>query len=85
MRAIFDPREDGEPLHPDRVSKVVKRTMVRHGPDRAKFHDLRHFRVSALISSGGEIAKISKIMGHKNISVTNDLYGKIPSIRLTND
>lgn len=70
-------REDGQPLHPDRVSKVVKRAMVRHGLDRAKLHDLRHFRASALISSGVEIAKVSKIMGHKNISVTNDLYGNL--------
>ena len=70
-------REDGQPLHPDRVSKVVKRAMIRHGLGRAKLHDLRHFRASALISSGVEIAKVSKIMGHKNISVTNDLYGNL--------
>ena len=69
-------REDGEPLHPDRV-KVVKLTLVRHGLTKSKLHDLRHFRASALISSGVEIAKVSKIMGHKNISVTNDLYGNL--------
>jgi integrase len=70
-------REDGKSLHPDRVTKVVKRTLVRHGLTKSKLHDLRHFRASALISSGVEIAKISKIMGRKNISVTNDLYGNL--------
>ncbi len=32
---------------------------------------------SALISSGVEIAKVSLIMGHGSISVTNDLYGNL--------
>ncbi len=41
--------------------------------------DLRHFRASALISTGADIAAVSKAMGHKH-SVTNDLYGN-PSTR----
>jgi integrase len=70
--------EVGRPLHPDLVTKVVKRTMLRYGlPATAKLHDLRHFRASALISSGAEIAQVSKALGHKNISVTADLYGNL--------
>jgi integrase len=45
-------REDGQPLHPDRITKVAKRTLVRHGLASSKLHDLRHFRASALISTG---------------------------------
>lgn len=70
-------REDGQPLHPDRITKIVKRAMVRHGLTTSKLHDLRHFRATALISAGVEIAAVSKTLGHKNISVTNDLYGNL--------
>lgn len=70
-------REDGQPLHPDRVTKVVKRTLVRHGLASSKLHDLRHFRASALISTGADISAVSKALGHKNIAVTSDLYGNL--------
>ena len=70
--------EDGAPLHPDYVTKVVKRLMVRHGlPATAHLHELRHFRASALISAGADIAQVSKAIGHKNIAVTADLYGNL--------
>jgi len=70
--------EDGRPLHPDYVTKIVKRFLIRHGlPPHVRLHDLRHFRASALISAGAEIAQVSKLLGHKNIAVTADLYGNL--------
>jgi integrase len=69
--------EDGRPLHPDYVTKVVKRTLCRHGLPGSKLHDLRHFRASALISTGADIAAVSKAMGHKTIAITSDLYGNL--------
>jgi integrase len=69
--------EDGRPLHPDYVTKVVKRTLQRHGLPGSKLHDLRHFRASALISTGADIAAVSKAMGHKTIAITSDLYGNL--------
>jgi integrase len=70
-------REDGQPLHAYRITNVVKRTLVRHGLASSKLHDLRQFRASALISTGADIAAVSKAMGHKNIAVTSDLYGNL--------
>jgi integrase len=69
--------EDGRPLHPDYVTKVVARLMRRHGLAGAKLHDLRHFRASALISTGADIAAVSKAMGHRTIATTSDLYGNL--------
>jgi integrase len=69
--------EDGTPLHPDYVTKIVKRALARHGLASAKLHDLRHFRASALISTGADISAVSKAMGHKSIAVTSDLYGNL--------
>jgi integrase len=69
--------EEGRPLHPDYVTKVVKRTLRRHGLPNARLHDLRHLRASALISTGADIAAVSKAMGHKTIAITSDLYGNL--------
>jgi integrase len=69
--------EDGRPLHPDYVTKIVKRTLQRHGLPNARLHDLRHFRASALISTGADIAAVSKAMGQKTIAITSDLYGNL--------
>lgn len=42
-----------------------------------KLHALRHFRASAFISSGADIAAVSKTMGHASIAVTSDIYGHL--------
>ena len=55
----------------------TKRTLQRHDLPNARLHDLRHFRASALISTGADIAAVSKAMGHKTIAITSDLYGNL--------
>lgn len=70
-------REDGQPYHPDYLTKAFARAARRCGMPGAKLHTLRHFRASALISTDADIAVISKAMGHKSIGVTNDIYGHL--------
>lgn len=70
-------REDGKPYHPDYLTKSFSHAVRRAGMAGVKLHSLRHFRASALISSGADIAQVSKTMGHKNISITNDTYGHL--------
>jgi len=68
--------EDGQPLHPDAVTKRYARLARAHGlPTR--LHALRHFRAAALISTGADIAAVSKMMGHASIAITSDLYGSL--------
>ena len=69
-------REDGQMLHPDRVTKVAARLLRRHGLDTT-LHGLRHFWAAALISSGADISAVSKAMGHATIGVTSDIYGSM--------
>jgi integrase len=68
-------REDGRPYHPDYLTKVYKRLATRAGLRTTKLHGMRHFRASALISTGADISAVSKEMGHSTIAVTSDLYG----------
>ncbi|MBE1485855.1 tyrosine-type recombinase/integrase [Plantactinospora soyae] len=69
-------RENGEPLHPDAVTKIVGR-MCRRAGMPATLHTLRHFRAAALISTGADISVVSKMMGHASIGVTSDIYGSL--------
>jgi integrase len=39
-----------------------------------RFHDLRHYAVSALIEQGADIRLLQRIAGHANASVTLDVY-----------
>lgn len=41
------------------------------------FHDLRHTFVANLLAKGEDIYKVSKIIGHSNVKVTQDHYGHL--------
>ena len=69
-------REDGQPLHPDRVTKVASRLLRQLGLS-ATLHTLRHFWAAALISSGADISAVSKAMGHASLAITSDIYGSL--------
>ena len=70
-------REDGQPLHPETITKRFARLARDAGLPTTRFHALRHFRAAALISTGADIAAVSKAMGHASIAVTSDIYGSL--------
>ncbi|HET9566471.1 MAG TPA: site-specific integrase, partial [Mycobacterium sp.] len=70
-------REDGQPYHPDYLTKSFSRLARRVGFGATKLHTLRHYRAGALISTGADIAAVSKSMGHSSIMVTSDIYGSL--------
>lgn len=45
-------REDGEPLHPDRVSKLFEQHVTALGLPRIRLHDLRHTHASLALTAG---------------------------------
>lgn len=69
--------EDGNPVHPEYVTKTFARLARRHGLPPAKLHSLRHFRAWSLIGTGEELAVVSKLLGHASVKVTADLYGGV--------
>lgn len=70
-------RADGLPYHPDYLTKVYKRLATRAGLRTTKLHGMRHYRASALISTGADISAVSKELSHATIAVTNDIYGHL--------
>jgi len=71
------PREDGNPIHPERVSKQFQRLVAASGLRRTRLQDLRHARASLLLASGTDISLVPKMLGHSSIGVTVDTYSHL--------
>ena len=68
---------DGQPLHPEAVSKTFERRVRRSGLPYIRFHDLRHTHAAHLIASGQDALVIAKRLGHASVSFTYDKYGHL--------
>lgn len=73
-------REDGNSIHPERVSKRFGHPVTDSGSPPTRLHDLRHARASLSLASGTDIALVSKILGHSSISVTDDTYAPLEGV-----
>ena len=66
------------------VSKTFKRACKRAGIEDFRFHDLRHDFGSNLVQRGIDIYSVAKLMGHKDIRMTQR-YSHLSPEKLRND
>lgn len=59
------------------VSRRFKGLCERAGVANLKFHDLRHTFTARLLTKGVPIYKVSKILGHSSVVVTEQHYGHL--------
>lgn len=64
----------GEPQNPTNVNKLMKEFANRHGLPYIHPHTFRHTAASIMISRGVDILTVSKMLGHRNTSMTLDVY-----------
>lgn len=69
--------EDGNPVHPDRVSKVFAKHVTRAKVRRIRLHDLRHTCASLLLKAGIHPKVVQELLGHKTITITLDTYSHL--------
>ena len=67
-------KEDGEPYHPERVSKLFTQASKRAGLPRIRLHDLRHTYATLALGAGVHPKIVSERLGHANIGITLDCY-----------
>ena len=67
-------REDGEPYHPERVSKLFVQVAKKAGLPRIRLHDLRHTYATLALGAGVHPKIVSERLGHANIGITLDCY-----------
>ena len=74
--------ESGEPLHPDRFSKVFRDLVAKSGLPRIRLHDLRHTWATLALRQGIHPKVVSERLGHSSISMTMDVYSHaIPALQ----
>jgi integrase len=60
------------------VFRPFKRAVLRAGLDPALSpHDLRHTFASRYLANGGDIFKLSRILGHSSVAVTEKTYAHL--------
>ena len=59
------------------LSTNFQLVISKAGVKKIPIHGLRHSHVSLLISKQYDIFEISKRIGHKSISTTQDIYGHL--------
>lgn len=75
-------REDSEPLHPDRVTKMFDGHVARAGLPRIRLHDLRHTHATLALQAGVHPKVVSERLGHATVSLTLDVYSHaIPALQ----
>lgn len=68
---------EGQPIRPSRVSGAWRDVVKSRKLPKVRFHDLRHTHASALISSGLDVVKISRRLGHASPVVTLGVYAHL--------
>jgi integrase len=72
--------DDGQQRPRDKSSagKTFKRAVARAGlPKKLRLHDLRHTFAGLFLASGGDIFKLSKILGHASVAITQKVYAHL--------
>ena len=72
----------GEPLHPDRVTKLfdLHQAAIRAKDSRfprVRLHDLRHTHATHLLQAGVHPKVVQERLGHATISTTLDIYSHV--------
>ncbi|CAN5296302.1 hypothetical protein BH24CHL7_BH24CHL7_04500 [soil metagenome] len=67
----------GTALDTRNVTGALQAALERAGLPRVTFHSLRHACATLLIEQGEELAVVSRLLGHANLSTTADVYAHL--------
>lgn len=68
-------RQDGTALNPGTVNHLLTDFCDRHGLPHLHPHTFRHTAASIMLSNGVDVLTVSKMLGHRDVSTTMDIYG----------
>jgi integrase len=67
-------RPDGQPLSPERLSRLMRAFNQQAGLPPVRFHDLRHGAASLALAAGTDLKVVQDMLGHASIVLTADTY-----------
>ncbi|WP_432903915.1 site-specific integrase [Micromonospora matsumotoense] len=68
---------DGQPLHPDYLTRRFRRLVTDSGLPPVRLHDLRHGAASLAHSAGADLKAVQEQLGHTSIVLTADTYTSV--------
>ncbi|MFQ5968118.1 MAG: tyrosine-type recombinase/integrase [Acidimicrobiia bacterium] len=69
--------EGGQPVRPDRFSKLFQRLQSEADVPRIRLHDLRHTHASLMLQAGIHPKVVSERLGHATVQLTLDTYSHV--------
>ncbi|MFF1475588.1 tyrosine-type recombinase/integrase [Streptomyces mirabilis] len=69
--------ENGEPLHPDWVSRRFKRLGELSGLPPVRLHDLRHISATPALLGKVDVKVVQERLGHSSRQITSDTYTSV--------
>jgi len=70
-------QEDGTPMNPDSINGWLRKFSEKYNLPHIHPHRFRHTQASLLYFSGEDPVTISKRLGHRQVSTTQDIYSHI--------
>jgi integrase len=75
-------KEDGQPYHPEVVSRSFRQAVKKAMLPMIRPHDLRHTHATLALQAGIHPKVVSERLGHANVSITLDTYSHaIPAMQ----
>lgn len=66
----FFPSQAGTKIHASKITRAFVKARKKAGIENFRFHDLRHTFATRLAQAGVDLYKISKLLGHRDITTT---------------
>ena len=75
-------KEDGQPYHPEVVSRYFRQAVKKAMLPMIRLHDLRHTHATLALQAGIHPKVVSERLGHATVSITLDTYSHaIPAMQ----
>ncbi|MFI0411601.1 tyrosine-type recombinase/integrase [Actinomadura sp. 3N508] len=68
---------NGDPLNPDRLTRLFRDLIAEHGLPPIRLHDLRHGAATLARAAGVELKVVQDMLGHSSIALTADTYTSV--------
>jgi integrase len=72
--SLVFPAPHGGPIHPESVTRIFERLLVKHGLPRIRFHDVRHTHATLLLKAGVPVKVVAERLGHASPGFTLNVY-----------
>lgn len=86
----FDPKglvfgnPDGEPIHPEYITRAFERLVAKHKLPAIRFHDVRHTHATLLLKAGVPAKVVAERLGHASPGFTLNVYQHVlPGMQAT--